>query len=136
MGERTLVVPADAVQQAAEEDDPRQILLRSRREAVEPALKGGDLARVERALAVIAHELRRATVLSSLLEVVDRAVDVGARERALGMCAMQLDDLGRGQELACASAQELGEERLEAVAGPPGAVANDRAGLLERCEEL
>src|SRR4029079_16404521 len=117
------------------EDDPRQAPLRARRKSIQPAMQRRDLVSLERALAVVAHELSRASVISRLLEVMDRAVDVSARRRALGMSAMQLDDLGRGKELASSRAQELGEERLKAVVSAR-ASADDQACLLERRKEL
>src|SRR5438874_8239978 len=75
-------------------------------------------------------------MLAGLLEVVDRAVDVAAIDRALGVSAVQLDDFRRRQELPCAGAQEFGEEWLKAMAGSGRAVADDEAGLLERGHQL
>ena len=135
MCERAFVVAADAVKDATQQDDPRELLLRARREPIEPALQGGDLARFEHALAVITNDLGGATVIARLLEVKDRAIDVTPGERAFGVAAMELDDLRRGEELARPRAQEFGEERLEAMAGP-ARIAADKPGVLERRQEL
>jgi hypothetical protein len=90
---------------------------------------------LERALAVVANELRGTPMITGLLEVMDRAIHVAARGGALGMTAMELDDLGGGEKLSRAGAQELGEQRLEAMASV-GALAHDEARLLERGEQL
>ena len=133
--ERPFVVAAHAMKKSTQEDDPGQTPLRAGWEPIEPALKSGDLAPLQRALAVVAHELRGTSVITGLLEVMDRAIDVAACRRALGVPAMQLDDLGRGEELARARAEELREERLEAVASL-ATLADHKACLLERGEEL
>ena len=133
--EGALVVAADAMQNAAQQDDPRQPPLRAGREPVEPALQRGDLAAVKGALAVVAHQLRRAPMISGLLEVMDRAVHVAACRGALGVAAVQIDDLGRREKLSRTRAQELREERLEAMASLR-AVAHHQARLLQSGEEL
>ena len=133
--ERPLVIAAHAMKESAEEDDPGQTPLRAGREPVEPALERGDLAPLQRAFAVVANELRGTPVITGLLEVMDRAIDVAACRRALGVPAMQLDDLGRGQELTRARAEELRVERLKAMAGIR-TVAHHKACLLERGEQL
>src|SRR5205814_5941651 len=114
--ERAFVVAAHAMQKSAQEDDPGQPAFGTRRESVEPALEGRDLAALKRALSVVAHELRRASMISGLLEVMNRAVDVATCRGAFGVPAMQLDDLGGGKELSRPRAEEFGEERLESVA--------------------
>src|SRR5947209_10763320 len=104
------------MQKSAQKDDPRQPPFRTGRESIEPALQGRDLAPCKCALAVVADELRRAWVISGLLEVMDRAVDVSAPRGALGVSPVQLDDLGGGKKLSRSRAEELGEERLEVMA--------------------
>src|SRR5207245_89043 len=115
MGECALVITAKAMQQATQEDDGGKPLLGAWREAVEPALQRRGLAALEGPLAVVANDLRRAVVIAGLLEVMDGAIGVSAGQRALGMRAMQLDDLRRGEQLAGAGAQELRDERLAAM---------------------
>src|SRR2546427_788343 len=56
--ERALVVAAHAMQNTAQQDDPRQPPLRAGRESVDPALQRSDLAAVKGALAVVADQLR------------------------------------------------------------------------------
>src|SRR3989442_6526415 len=136
MRERALVVAAHAMEQTAKKQHPRKSPLDPRREAIEPALKSPDLAALYDELAVIADQLRRALVLAGLLQVMERAMHSASTERALGMTAMQLDDLGRRQQLARARAQELREERLKTMAAPGRAVPNDDPGLLQRGHEL
>src|SRR5207302_1749536 len=80
------------------------------------------------------HQLRRAPMISGLLEVMDRAVDVSACGGPFGVPAVQIDDLGRGEKLSRARAQELREERLEAMASLR-AVAHHQARLLQSGEE-
>src|SRR2546423_4732980 len=133
--ERAFVVAANAVQKSAQEDDPGQPPFGTRWESIEPALESRDLAALKCALSVVAHELRRASMISRLLEVMDRTVDVAARRGALGMPAMQLDDLGGGKKLSRPRAEELGEEGLESVAARR-APAHDEARLLGRGEKL
>src|SRR2546428_912385 len=123
------------MKKSAKEDDPGQTPLRAGREPVEPALERGDFAPLQRAFAVVANKLRGTPVITGLLEVMDRAIDVAACRRALGVPAMQLDDLGGGQELTRARAKKLRVERLEAMAAIR-TVAHDKARLLERGEQL
>ena len=133
--ESALVVAAHAMQKSAQEDDPRQPPFRTGRESIEPALQGRDLAPAKCALAVVADELCRASMIPGLLEVMDRAVDVAACRGAFRVPAVELDDLGGGEELSRSRAEELGEERLEAMASVR-AFARDEARLLERGKEL
>ena len=133
--EGALVVAAHAMKESTKEDDPGQTPLGAGREPVEPALERGDLAPFQRAFAVVANELRGTPVITSLLKVMDRAINVAACRRALGVPAMQLDDLGRGQELARTRVEELRVERLEAMAAI-GTVAHHKARLLQRGEQL
>ncbi len=133
--ERAFVVAAHAVQQSAEEDHPGQSALRTGREAIEPALECRDLAPLKGALAVVADELRRAPVISGLLEMVDRAVDISSCGRAFGVSAVELDDLRGGKELPRPRAEEFGEERLKTMASFR-TFAHNQAGLLERRQEL
>jgi len=123
------------MQKSAQKNDPRQPSFRTGRESIEPALQGRDLAPAKCALAVVADELRRASMISGLLEVMDRAVDVAACRGAFRVPAVELDDLGGGEELPRSRAEELGEERLEAMA-TVRAFAHDEARLLERGKEL
>src|SRR5438477_2431481 len=132
---RTLVVPAHAMKKSAKQDDPGQTPLRAGREPVEPALERGDLASLQRALAVLANELRGTPVITGLREMMDRALDAAACRRAFGVSAMQLDDLCCGQELMCARAKELRVQRLKAMAAIR-TVAHHKACLLERGEQL
>src|SRR5207253_1855633 len=83
-------------EKTAEQEHPRKPALDPRRESVQPALQRRDLTPLQHPFAVIADELRGALVLAGLLQMMDRAIDVTARERALGVTAMQLDDLGGG----------------------------------------
>src|SRR5256714_13936263 len=98
--ERAFVVAADAVQKSAQEDDPRQPPFGTRWEPIEPALECRDLAALKCALSVVAHELRRTSMISRLLEVMNRAVDVAACRGAFGVAAVQLDDLGGREKLS------------------------------------
>jgi hypothetical protein len=66
---------------------------------------------------------------------MDRAIHVSACRCALGVSAMQLDDLGRREKLSRSRAEELREEWLEAMAAAR-TIAQDEARLLERGEEL
>ena len=136
MREGAFVVTADPVQQAPEQDDPGKLSFRVGRESVEPPLKRRDLTRFEHSLSVIADELRCATVIAGFLKVMDRAVGISPRHRAVRVGPMQLDDLRGGEELACPSAQELRVQRLEAVAAARARVADRETGLLELGEEL
>src|SRR5205823_1410802 len=133
--ERSFVVAAHAMEKPAQEDDPGQPPFGAWWKPIEPALQSRDLAALKRPLSVVAHELRRASVISRLLEVMDRPVDVAACRGAFGVPAMQLDDLGGGKELSRPRAEEFGEERLESVAALC-AFARDQARLLERGEKL
>jgi hypothetical protein len=85
------------VKKSAKQDDPWQTALRTRRESIEPPLERGDLAALKRALAVVANELRGAPMVTGLLEMMDRAIHIASRGGALGMPAMELDDLGGGE---------------------------------------
>src|SRR2546427_2371260 len=136
MRERALVVAAHAMEKTAEQQHPWEPALDPRRESVQPALQCRDLTSLQHAFAVIADELRGALVLAGQLQMMDRAIDVTARERALGVTAMQLDDLGGRQELARASMEELGEQRVEAMTGSRRAVTNHEPGSFERGYDL
>src|SRR5207247_9896684 len=61
--------------------------------------------------------------------------DVAACRGAFRVPAGELDDLGGGEELSRSRAEELGEQRLEAMA-TVRAFAHDEARLLERGKEL